>query len=153
MVCKIQFQSKAFQKEHLTPRGSFVCENSTSEQRFSERKPHTLRQLLFAKFQLRTELLRTRTTLFAKYRQHTSLQEGSTDLARAPCVEGVKWKGEKRMRVDFCGGSFSKLRINWSRGVTVSTLDSESSDRGSNPRGTFSSRCEDSRRALAPLQR
>ena len=25
----------------------------------------------------------------------------------------------------------------WSRGVTVSTLDSESSDRGSNPRGTF----------------
>ena len=25
---------------------------------------------------------------------------------------------------------------NWSRGVTVSTLDSESSDRGSNPRGT-----------------
>ena len=27
--------------------------------------------------------------------------------------------------------------INWSRGVTVSTLDSESSDRGSNSRGTF----------------
>ena len=27
--------------------------------------------------------------------------------------------------------------INWSRGVTVSTLDSESSDRGSNPRGTL----------------
>ena len=26
--------------------------------------------------------------------------------------------------------------ISWSRGVTVSTLDSESSDRGSNPRGT-----------------
>ncbi len=29
------------------------------------------------------------------------------------------------------------LKDNWSRGVTVSTLDSESSDRGSNPRGTF----------------
>ena len=29
--------------------------------------------------------------------------------------------------------------IRWSRGVTVSTLDSESSDRGSNPRGTFPS--------------
>jgi len=27
--------------------------------------------------------------------------------------------------------------ISWSRGVTVSTLDSESSDRGSNPRGTL----------------
>ena len=27
--------------------------------------------------------------------------------------------------------------FNWSRGVTVSTLDSESSDRSSNPRGTF----------------
>ena len=29
----------------------------------------------------------------------------------------------------------------WSRGVTVSTLDSESSDRGSNPRGTFFASC------------
>ena len=27
--------------------------------------------------------------------------------------------------------------LNWSRGVTVRTLDSESSDRGSNPRGTL----------------
>ena len=27
--------------------------------------------------------------------------------------------------------------VNWSRGVTVSTLGSESSDRGSNPRETF----------------
>ena len=31
----------------------------------------------------------------------------------------------------------SRWNINWSRGVTVSTLDSESSDRGSNPRGTL----------------
>ena len=30
-----------------------------------------------------------------------------------------------------------RRRFRWSRGVTVSTLDSESSDRGSNPRGTF----------------
>ena len=29
--------------------------------------------------------------------------------------------------------------VNWPRGVTVSTLDSESSDRGSNPREAFSS--------------
>ena len=29
----------------------------------------------------------------------------------------------------------------WSRGVTVSTLDSESSNRGSNPRGTFFASC------------
>jgi hypothetical protein len=29
-----------------------------------------------------------------------------------------------------------RIFINWSRGVTASTLDSESSDRGSNPRGT-----------------
>ena len=28
------------------------------------------------------------------------------------------------------------VRLKWSRGVTVSTLDSESSDRGSNPRET-----------------
>ena len=29
------------------------------------------------------------------------------------------------------------VRFSWSYGVTVSTLDSESSDRGSNPRRTF----------------
>ena len=29
------------------------------------------------------------------------------------------------------------LSVSWSRGVTVSTLDPESSDRGSNPRETF----------------
>ena len=51
----------------------------------------------------------------------------------------------KEKKVEFCLGSFSKLRINWSRGVTVSTLDSESSDRGSNPRGTFFARCEDTK--------
>jgi len=32
--------------------------------------------------------------------------------------------------------SSAKDLIIWSRGVTVSTLDSESSDRGSNPRET-----------------
>ena len=31
------------------------------------------------------------------------------------------------------------ISSSWSRGVTVSTLDSESSDRGSNPRGTYES--------------
>ena len=56
-------------------------------------------------------------------------------------MEGARLK-EKR--VEFCLGSFSKLRINWSRGVTV-TLDSESSDRGSNPRGAFFARCEDTK--------
>ncbi len=35
------------------------------------------------------------------------------------------------------GQKMHLLKDNWSRGVTVSTLDSESSDRGSNPRGTF----------------
>ena len=34
-------------------------------------------------------------------------------------------------------GSRSLVNIKWSRGVTVSTLDSESNDRGSNPRETF----------------
>ena len=34
-------------------------------------------------------------------------------------------------------GSRSLMNIKWSRGVTVSTLDSESNDRGSNPRETF----------------
>ena len=48
-------------------------------------------------------------------------------------------------------GKFRHLPISsWSRGVTVSTLDSESSDRGSNPRGTLlqkqrSSYAEDTR--------
>ena len=34
-------------------------------------------------------------------------------------------------------GKLERVEDNWSRGVTVSTLDSESSDRGSNPHGTF----------------
>ena len=34
-------------------------------------------------------------------------------------------------------GKVERVEDNWSRGVTASTLDSESSDRGSNPRGTF----------------
>ena len=36
--------------------------------------------------------------------------------------------------VDIAGVALS---VSWSRGVTVSTLDPESSDRGSNPRETF----------------
>ena len=32
-------------------------------------------------------------------------------------------------------GKLERVEDNWSRGVTVSTLDSEPSDRGSNPRG------------------
>ena len=34
----------------------------------------------------------------------------------------------------------SVIMLNWSRGVTVSTLDSESSDRGSNPAVSFNGR-------------
>ena len=37
--------------------------------------------------------------------------------------------------------SRSLIDIKWSRGVTVSTLDSESNDRGSNPRETFDCIC------------
>ena len=37
-----------------------------------------------------------------------------------------------------CDCVFFAVQASWSYGVTVSTLDSESSDRGSNPRRTFS---------------
>jgi hypothetical protein len=36
-----------------------------------------------------------------------------------------------------CVGAQNAANFNWPRGVTVSTLDSESSDRGSNPREAF----------------
>ena len=51
-----------------------------------------------------------------------------------PCGRCVSWQdriGELRFR------KLAEASISWSRGVTVSTLDSESSDRGSHPRGTF----------------
>ena len=35
------------------------------------------------------------------------------------------------------GQAILRFVLGWSRGVTVSTLDSESSDRGSNPREAF----------------
>ena len=46
---------------------------------------------------------------------------------------------QRKSRVQRPGkeGKLERVEDNWSRGVTVSTLDSESSDRGSNPRGTF----------------
>ena len=53
------------------------------------------------------------------------------------CRTRVRRQGQRHQlprccqRCISCGSNFT-----WSRGVTVSTLDSESSDRGSNPRGT-----------------
>ena len=44
------------------------------------------------------------------------------------------------------------MKYNWPRGVTVSTLDSESSDRGSNPREAFPVRKQFGRWRVFPAQ-
>ena len=50
------------------------------------------------------------------------------------CVRGRGWRARPAKECT----EFPCLQVhNWPRGVTVSTLDSESSDRGSNPREAF----------------
>ena len=58
----------------------------------------------------------------------------SKGASSRPCGRCVSWQdriGELKL------GKLVEASINWSRGVMVSSLDSESSDRGSNPRGTL----------------
>ena len=54
----------------------------------------------------------------------------------SPCASGLD--GVSCSREADGAGMWGLVTCNWPRGVTVSTLDSESSDRGSNPREAFS---------------
>ena len=64
---------------------------------------------------------------------------GPLDFLHRPiqfCIHVYVYQGLRQFRLGIETSAHLKVRCIWSYGVTVSTLDSESSDRGSNPRRT-----------------